>query len=279
MFSKKMIMIIGVIIMIAANIVVLSINSRSSSHEYGSLSIFIIAPFQDTVSNSIRFMRSIWDNYFNLISAAKENKILKKELSYAREKNNFYYETELSNIRLRHLLKFKKNLTEQVIAAEVIGKDPSAWFKTVIIDKGLTDGILKGLPVVVPEGIAGQVIDVAQHYSKVLLIIDANSAVDTLVQRTRARGIVNGSQVGLCFLKYVLRKDDIIIQDTVVTSGLDGVFPKGLKVGYVSKVIKRNSGIFQEVEVIPFVDFEKLEEVLVILNSNNIVEIKTDVNE
>lgn len=272
-------MIIGVIIMIAANIVVLSINSRSSSHEYGSLSIFIIAPFQDTVSNSIRFMRSIWDNYFNLISAAKENKILKKELSYAREKNNFYYETELSNIRLRHLLKFKKNLTEQVIAAEVIGKDPSAWFKTVIIDKGLTDGILKGLPVVVPEGIAGQVIDVAQHYSKVLLIIDANSAVDTLVQRTRARGIVNGSQVGLCFLKYVLRKDDIIIQDTVVTSGLDGVFPKGLKVGYVSKVIKRNSGIFQEVEVIPFVDFEKLEEVLVILNSNNIVEIKTDVNE
>jgi len=259
-------MIIGLIIMIVANIVLLSMTSRYPSYEYGRLSIFIIAPFQDAVSNAIKFLEGIWNHYFNLVSVAEENKLLQKELGRARERNNFCAETELSNIRLRYLLKFKKKLTEQVIAAEVIGKDPSAWFQTIIIDKGEVDGLIKGLAVVVPEGIAGQVTDVSGHYAKVLLIIDGNSAVDALVQRTRARGVVEGSQTGVCLLKYVLRNDDVAAQDIVITSGLDGVFPKGLRVGSVSKVIKQNSGIFQEVAVKPYVDFEKLEEVLIILN-------------
>jgi rod shape-determining protein MreC len=279
MFSKKTVVIIGLIIMIVANIVALSITSRYPSHEYGRLSILIMAPFQDAISTSLKFLESIWDNYFNLISVAKENKMLKKELSNAIERNNFCYEAELSNIRLRHLLDFKKFLTDEVIAAEVIGKDPSAWFQTIIIDKGNTDGILSGLPVVVPDGIAGQVTDVSAHYSKVLLITDGNSAVDTLVQRTRARGLLQGGRPGLCILKYALRKEDIILRDTLVTSGLDGVFPKGLRVGYVSKVIKRNSGLFQEVEVTPYVDFENLEEVLVILNKTNLTGIETDVKD
>ncbi len=279
MFSKKTVVIIGLIIMIVANIVALSITSRYPSHEYGRLSIFIMAPFQDAISNSLKFLESIWDNYFNLISVAKENKMLKKELGNAIERNNFCYEAELSNIRLRHLLNFKKTLTDEVIAAEVIGKDPSAWFQTIIIDKGNADGILRGLPVVVPDGIAGQVTDVAEHYSKVLLITDGNSAVDTLVQRTRARGLLQGGRSGLCILKYVLRKEDVIPRDTVVTSGLDGVFPKGLRIGYVSKVIKRNSGLFQEVDVTPYVDFEKLEEVMVILNKTNPTGIETDVKD
>jgi len=271
-------MLIGMIIMIVANIVLLSMTSRYPSYEYGRLSVFIVAPFQDAVSNSIKFLESIWNHYFNLVSVAEENKILQKELGHARKRNNFCYETELSNIRLRYLLKFKKNLTDQVVAAEVIGKDPSAWFQTIIIDKGKVDGLIKGLAVVVPEGIAGQVTDVSGHYAKVLLIIDGNSAVDALVQRTRARGVVQGSHAGLCLLKYVLWKEDVVPQDIVITSGLDGVFPKGLRVGSVSKIIKQNSGIFQEVAVKPYVDFEKLEEVLVILNNTNPAVTKMDVD-
>jgi len=119
---------------------------------------------------------------------------------------------------------------------------------------------------VVPKGIAGQVTDVSANYSKVLLIIDHNSAVDALVQNDRARGIIQGDAAGQCLFKYVLRKHDIKIGDIVVSSGLDGVFPKGLAVGYVSAVVKPKSGIFQEVTVIPYVDFEKLEEVLIVLN-------------
>jgi rod shape-determining protein MreC len=112
----------------------------------------------------------------------------------------------------------------------------------------------------------GQITEVSSHYSKVLLIIDPNSAVDALVQSDRARGIIKGDAAGELILKYVLRKSDIAVSDTVVSSGLDGVFPKGLAVGQVSGVFKPKAGIFQEVTVTPFVDFEKLEEVLVVLN-------------
>jgi rod shape-determining protein MreC len=203
---------------------------------------------------------------FFLIETAEENNYLKHQLSLEIEKNNLWVETELSNQRLRELLRFQKIMVETVMPAEVIGHDPSSWFKSIIIDKGIGDGIKKGLAVVVPEGIAGQVIEVSEGYSKVLLIIDQNNAVDTLVQRTRARGIVTGGSTDLCILKYVLRKDDVKVGDILISSGLDGVFPKGLRVGSVSGVVRRNSGIFQEVTVTPFADFEKLEEVLVVLN-------------
>jgi rod shape-determining protein MreC len=189
-------------------------------------------------------------------------------LAHAIEKNNQCDELALSNQRLRNLLTFRKVVTEPVLAAEVIGKDPSPWFKTIIIDKGRSEGVEKGLPVLVPEGIAGQVTEVSNHYSKVLLIIDRNSAVDAMVQRTRARGVIKGEPSGQCLFKYVLRKRNVAIGDVVVSSGLDGVFPKGLRVGYVSGFIKRSAGIFQDVTVTPYVDFEKIEEVFVVLSSS-----------
>jgi rod shape-determining protein MreC len=182
------------------------------------------------------------------------------------EKSNETHEIELANKRLRNLLNFQKTPTNPVVAAEVIGKDPSGWFKTVIIDKGRSDGLQKGLPVVLPTGIAGQVIEVSGHYAKVMLIIDRNSAVDALVQRSRARGIIKGASADKCRFEYVLRKHDVQIGDIVIASGLDGVYPKGLRIGRVSDLGERSSDIFYEITVTPFVDYEKLEEVLVILH-------------
>ena len=267
MFPKKTVMIIGAVILIVVNIIALSITSRRySSFGPGRIALALVAPLQEAVSRSIRFSKNIWRYYFFLVSAAQENEAYKEALRNAVEKNNRCEELELANVRLRSLLNFQKNVTSSVLAAEVIGRDPSPWYKTVIIDKGKNDGLQRGFAVVIPEGIVGQVMDVSTHYSKVLLIIDPNSAMDALVQRTRARGIVKGESASQCLFKYVLRKHDIAIGDRVVSSGLDGVFPKGLGVGYVSEVIKRNSGIFQEVTIVPFVDFEKLEEVLVVMN-------------
>jgi len=267
MFSKKMVMIVGVIVLIAVNIIVLSVsNRRHQSYGPGWIAISLIAPFQEAVSRSIRFVKDIWIHYFFLVETAKKNDNYKKALSHAVERNNLYKELELSNTRLRSLLDFQKTITDKVIAAEVIGKDPSPWFKTIMINKGKDDGVKKGAAVVIPEGIVGQVTEVSAHNSKVLLIIDPNSAVDALVQRSRARGIIKGGFSDQCVFKYVLRKKGIAVGDTVVSSGLDGVFLKGLPVGQVSGVVKPNSGIFQEVTVIPYVDFEKLEEVLIVLN-------------
>ncbi|MFC1815989.1 rod shape-determining protein MreC [Thermodesulfobacteriota bacterium] len=269
MFSRKTVMIVGLVVAITVNIIVLSFSARhrQSSYAPGRFAISFVAPFQDAVTRSARFFKNIWSHYFFLVSVTSENENLKISLSQAIEKNNQLNEIERSNIRLRNLLNFRKSLSDRFLAAEIIGKDPSLWFKAVIVDKGKADGLKKGLPVVVSEGIVGQITDVSYHQSKVLLIIDQNSAVDALVQRTRARGIIEGKSTDQCFLKYVLRKHDIQVGDPVVSSGLDGVFPKGLRIGHVSGVIKRNSGIFQEVMVTPYVDFEKLEEVLVILES------------
>jgi len=268
MFSKKTVVIVGVVVLVAINIIVLSITSRKRPPSYGlgHVALPFVAPFQDAVTHSIRFLRGIWSHYFYLASVAKENDQLKRALGQATEKNNQLNEIALSNIRLRNLLNFKKTLSVRVLSAEVIAKDPSPWFKSIIIDKGKEGGIKKGLPVVIAEGIVGQVIEVSRKNSKVLLVIDQNSAVDALVQRTRSRGVVKGESTEKCQLKYVLRKHDVKVGDTVISSGLDGVFPKGLRIGRVSSVHRPNSGIFQAVAISPYVDFEKLEEVLIILD-------------
>jgi rod shape-determining protein MreC len=266
MFSRKMVLIVGVIVLIAVNIIVLSVNSRRyTTFGLERFAISFISPFQELVTRTMRFTRDIWHQYFYLVSVTRQNQLLGTQLNQAFEVNNQWRETELANTRLRNLLGFEQTIAEMAVAAAVIGKDPSAWFKTVIIDKGRADGLTTSLPVVMPQGIAGQVIEVSNHYSKVMLVIDRNSAVDALVQRTRARGVIKGDSTDRCRLEFVLRKSDVRVGDTVVSSGLDGVYPKGLRIGFVSEVIEHDADIFHEVIVTPFVDFEKLEEVLVAL--------------
>lgn len=266
MFPRKIVLIVGVIVLIAVNIVVLSVSSkRYTTFGLERIAISFISPFQELVTHTMRFTRDIWRQYFYLVTVTRQNQVLKAQLNQAIGVNNQWQETELANSRLRNLLGFQKTISEMVVAAEVIGKDPSAWFKTVIIDKGSADGLTRGLPVVMPQGIAGQVIEVSNHYSKVMLIIDRNSAVDALVQRSRARGVIKGESTDRCRLDFALRKNDIRVGDTVVSSGLDGVYPKGLRIGLVAEVIEHDADIFHEVIITPFVDFEKLEEVLVIL--------------
>ena len=266
MFSKKMFLIVGVIILITVNIILLSFSSKSqSTFGLGRVGLLLVSPFQELVTRSIRFARDIWEHYFFLVSVAHENENLKKSLNQFVAKSNQWHEIDLANARLRNLLNFQKAPTNKVVAAEVIGKDPSGWFKTIIIDKGKSDGLKKGLSVVLPTGIVGQVIETTSHYSKVMLVIDRNSAVDALVQRSRARGIIKGESADQCRFEFVLRKHDVQIGDTVIASGLDGVYPKGLRIGRVADISQRNADIFYEIAVAPFVDYEKLEEVLVII--------------
>ncbi|MDP3284796.1 MAG: rod shape-determining protein MreC [Desulfobacterales bacterium] len=272
MFSRKTMMIVGVIILVAVNVIVLSVSGkhRYTPYTLGRVALTVLSPFQDALTHTIRFTKNIWKHYFFLVSASRENENLKKSLSHVMQKNNEYHEIEIANDRLRKLFDFRQNIADEVLAAEVIGIDPSPWYRTIIIDKGKADGVKRGLPVIIPEGVVGQVIDSSEHYSKVLLIIDQNSAVDALVQRNRARGIIKGISSDQCIFKYVLMRHDIEIGDSVIASGLDGVFPKGLRIGNVTEKAEENSGLFQEVSIRPFVDFEKLEEVLILINPSNL---------
>lgn len=264
-----MLIVVVLIVLFFFNMTILNVTSKrgtASPTWVGSVFVPLVAPFQKAAIHSIRFIRSIWEDYFYLVNAARENNHLKGKLHRCEDQINRYREMEHFNTRLRGFLRFKKQTNSEVLTAEVISKDASAWYKTIMIDKGLRDGVEKGAPVVVPEGIAGQVIDAMEKTSKVLLIIDRNSAVDGLVQRTRARGIVKGDAYGSCLFQYALRKDDIKPQDVIVSSGMDGVYPKGLLLGVVAEVTS-SSGVFHEVRLTPYVDFEKLEEVLVVMDT------------
>ncbi|NVM20751.1 MAG: rod shape-determining protein MreC [Desulfobacterales bacterium] len=267
MFSKKLVTIFCLIIVALINVTFLSISTK---HCYGNtivdrVVIAGIAPFQEAVTQAIRFCERIWSHYFCLVNVREESDQLKKALAAARLERGQGLESKLAHERLRKLLDMKAAIPKPLLPAQVVGVDPSGWFKTVIVNRGSYDGVSKGMPVIAPQGIVGQIMTASYHYSKVLLIIDRSSAIDALVQRTRSRGIVEGEIEESCRFKYVLRKADISIGDTVISSGLDGVFPKGFRVGCVEKISKGRSGIFQKVKVRPFVDFTRLEEALVIL--------------
>jgi len=133
-----------------------------------------------------------------------------------------------------------------------------------MIDKGSSDGVRKGMAVVTPLGVVGQVVGVTPHAAKVLLLTDPNSGIDVLVQRTRSRGIVSGSLDSGTVLKYVKRSEDIQEGDRLITSGIDGIFPKGMMVATVIKVHKQHIGLFQFIEVLPAVQTARIENVLVV---------------
>ena len=271
MFSKRMILVALVIVLVAVNIILLTITGKHTQAPsgLGRGVLVIVSPFQKQFTVFFNSIKNTWNQYFFLVSKAEENRRLKKALGQSLQQLNRCSETELANDRLRHLIGFEKEIPRPMIAAQVVGKDPSAWSKTIIVDKGTQDSVRQGAPVVIPEGIVGVVVEASARYAKVLLLIDPNSAVDALVQQTRARGIVKGGGADYCVFDYVLRKHEISVGDMVVSSGLDGVFPKGFRVGRISEIVRQNAGIFQKVSVTPYVDFEILEEVFVISEPAN----------
>lgn len=266
MFSKKMVMIAGLIVLVTLTILILSLSSRRPFPAYGPgrVAIAMVAPFQKVIVSATRFFSGIWEHYFFLITVVDDNRNLRTELQQAMIINHRLKEAALSNERLRKLFKLQQAMEQPLVAAQVVGKDPSPWFQSVLLDKGRNDGVEEGQPVINPEGVVGIVVEATARYAKVMLITDPNSAVDAILQDSRARGIIKGGARGSCVLNFVLRKYEVAEGDTVVSSGMDSVFPKGLPIGLVTTIVKREAGIFQDVSVKPYVDFERLEEVLVV---------------
>ena len=228
------------------------------------LIIEIAAPFQKLIRQTINATRDFWTNYFYLVDVRRENERLKQEMDSLRRENSQYKELLTAHERLRSLLQFREVVDKPVVAAQVIGMDPTGWFKSVIIDKGKNAGLKWDMPVVNASGVVGRIVSVSNNYAKVLLIIDQNSSLDCLTQRSRDRGMVKGTSGQLCKMDYVAKSSNVSVGDLVITSGIGGVFPKGLPVGEISNVKEGEGKLFQEIEVIPSVDFSKLEEVLVI---------------
>ena len=264
---RRYTLLIFIILLLLFALVLMSLRAkqREGVEFFDALLMEICSPFQKASTLVIKTVQGTFQQYIFLVNLEKENRALKKKIAELQEENHRIKEMKLANERLRQLLQFREKNSPSMIGAEVIGQDPSSWFKSITIDKGERDGVKKGMAVVSPAGVIGQVLKSAPHYATVLLITDYNSAIDSIVQRTRAKAIVEGKGENRCRLKYLLRAEEAAVGDVVVTSGLGGNFPKGLMVGEIKKVDKKGHGVFQYAELVPSADMTQLEEVFVIM--------------
>ena len=259
-------LVIVILIVCAIFFISLQISGRYRVDFLHNLVLRIISPPQRVLHWAIESICTVFQNYILLVDLKKENLKLQEEMRRLQWENDELKESSQAVGRLRHLLLFKELVPAVMIPAEVIAYSPSAWFRTIVINKGHRDGVEKGMPVVTLEGVVGNVRRTSPDSSIILLVIDRNSSVDVLVQRTRTRGIVEGNGGSRCQLRYIPRTDDIQVGDHIITSGLGGIFPKGLPMGEAVRVEKKEYGLFQAVEVRPSADFSRLEEVMVILS-------------
>ncbi len=234
------------------------------------LVLAITLPIERTVTFPIREGRKLWRDYISLVDVRNDNSRLRESVSLLREENLQYREAIVSSERFQRLADFRAQREVPMVPANVVAQDLSAWFQSVMIDQGSTSGIRPGMPVITDEGVVGVVDGTTPSASKVLLIADPKSWLDTYVQRTRARGTVHGRSGRLCDFDYVLREEDVVVGDLLLTSGLGAVYPKGLIVGRVAEVEKKPYGLFQTARVEPTVDFRQLEEVFVILEQRKL---------
>ncbi len=238
-------------------------------HKFG---LEVIGPFQTAISKVSNYSGSIRQKYVDLLSVREENEQLRQELLQYRTANIEYREALATNVRLQKLLELKESLPPPTLTAEIVGKDPSLWFRTLTINRGSSDGVQKGMPVVTVEGVVGQILTSSPNYSKVLLATDPNSAVDVITQKTRVHGIVKGLGRDAFGLNYVLKSAVVEKGDFVLTSGLGGVFPKGLMVGSVLEITNSRRGMFQKIEIEPAVDFSQLEHLIIIMKKDSLTE-------
>lgn len=209
-------------------------------------------------------VRSTAGLYLDLWDIKKEIAELKKENSRLKVQQITFSNIKKENQRLRGLLKFQSDQKDSFVPAEVIGHDIIGDRDTLMINRGTQHGIKPGQAVISTTGVVGYILSPHTLTSEVLTATDRYAVIDGIVERSRARGIVEGTNKGFCQLRYLERADDVRVGDLVVTSGIGKYFPKGFPIGVVSQVKKSQYGVSQEVDINPVVNTRQLEEVFVI---------------
>jgi len=228
--------------------------------------IDLMAPVQSIVTDVQEGMSSYVEHYVTNLNASKENKNLKLKISDLQNEVFSYQEAVKESERLRALIDYGNMLERKKIVARVVSWDSADDYKVVRINKGFKHGIKLQSVVTSAEGLVGYVYRLTENFADVITILDANNRVDGVVERLRSHGVVEGYNRGRCIMKYVNRTEPIILNDIVLTAGLGNVYPKGLKIGYISRIERESYGITQHVEITPLVNFDKLEEVLVLVH-------------
>ncbi len=229
--------------------------------------LFTFSPFIKLAALTVGGVSHVWNEYADLRNLRHENLRLQGEAAVLRRRIDYLEEQVLEAQRLQSLLAMRETWRADFVAARVVGKDATNWFKTILIDRGSGAGLRRNLPVVAPEGLVGRIVEVTPSTARVQLITDPVSASGALVQRTRVTGIAVGNLDSGLTVRYLPLLADVIVGDSVVTSGMGGVFPKGIPVGRVTAVERKSGALFQEAFLQPTVDLARLEEVLVLMDT------------
>jgi rod shape-determining protein MreC len=268
-FKYRSIIVSSILIVISLVVFSFHVRHPSSSSFLRKLAVETITHTESLLRYPLDSVKDVWKRYIFLVNLGEENKRLEEKNALLARQLIQYKEAYFENIRLQKLLALKENVSCKSIAAKVIAKNQVQVLKTILINKGTAHGLKVNLPVVTDQGIVGRIIETSWLVSRVLLLTDESSNIDVIVQRNRMPGILQGAGFGGCYLKYVSKTEDIKIGDILISSGMGGIFPKGLLIGTVTGVNKTESGLFQKIDVKLSADVAKIEEVLIFIPENN----------
>jgi rod shape-determining protein MreC len=267
-FSFDVKKIVLAILVIVVPMMAINLQRQSTDDPWFTTPFSIVGGLvQRTYASFSSGVRGTTATYLDLIEIKTENRSLKNQNAELIAKLGLMTELKVENERLNHLLGFKQAANLDLLAAKVVGKDFLVDHQTLTVNRGTALGVKKNMAALTVGGVVGYVFRVDQQTAQIRLLTDRYAAIDALVQRSRARGIVEGSTRDIATLKYIKRGDDVQVGDLVVTSGMYNVFPKGFPIGTVRKIDKSQYGMTQDLELTPAVDPLNLEELFIVLNA------------
>ena len=265
---------LATVIVVQILLISVQVTSSSGAPLIQTVTFGLLSRAQIGLSGGLTSLRDGWTGYFALQDVSKDNVRLRQEIASLKVRVQEQGAMVRRNESLRDLLAMDRTVSLSTVAAEVIAGDVTPWFRTLTIGRGAADGIQLDAAVIAPDGVVGRVVgQPAQGAAKVQLIIDRNAAIGGMVERTGVPGILNGVEGNPqpfvdrslpLNMKYVSNLSDVQVGDRVVTSSIEGIYPKGFLIGYIERV-QQGPNLYQEIQVRPTVDFNALDHVLVVM--------------
>lgn len=271
LFSNKYFIILLVVTLLLIVTMIFSVNKSYETKATDNIIIKITMPVQKFVYSVSSGVRNFFSHFGDISEIKQENKELNDKISKLESTVERYKAYQTENERLRNMLDLKDTYKDfELTAANVTGKDSSRWFLSLTLDKGTDDGLNMSDTVITNEGLVGHITDIGTNWARVTTILDSQSTVAVIVERTDDLATVDGdidlAESGLCKMTYISKDSALTVGDVIKTSGLGGVYPKGLNVGKIKEIHPENQGVSQYAEVTPSVNFDRIYEVFVITN-------------
>ena len=265
--------------LVAVAVLSMAVDGGRETGEGGEMSWFtgaildVAAPVQKVLAMPVDFVRETFIDYVDLLMVREENSVLRARVAALDEENLQFREALVASGRLQRIAEMRDAFEIPMLPSELVGVDASQWFRSALVDRGQVDGVRAGMPVISEQGLVGLVRATSTTAARTMRVVDRQSAIDGTVQRSRTRGLVRGRGTDQLEFEFVARGHDVEVGDLVMTSGLGGVYPKGLRMGEVVEILDPGSQLMQTALIEPAVDFGRLEQVFVMLRRGPTMEL------